>query len=191
MAPAAVVKPTAQAAVAFVKVKPPAQDLQIRGLNITVFDPAVRSNLIHFNTLPVGSRGGQQEYDFIKRAYKAAVSAQLKAPKLSTFDFEKQKSAVSTLLTAVAGLAPVGDVALEWKKLPKNAVLPPKTVTPGVAATFVDKPVATHGELTAAEIEAVLDGATKQNLKDFLATAGQNRRSERVHTLIRKAILRS
>lgn len=174
-----------------VKIKLPSTYLRILELNIPVFDPTVQSSLLKFSNLPAIARGGQQEYDLIKRAYKAALSSQIKNPALATPDFEKQKAGVYALFVKSTGFTPANASVPEWKQLPRNAVTAVKTVTLPSAAPTTSRPSISHGELTAREVEAILDAATRQNLQDFLATALQNRRSERAHTLVRKAVLRS
>jgi hypothetical protein len=59
--------------------------------------------------------------------------------------------------------------------------------TPGVANSFT----ATQQGLTPAEIESIRAEATKKNLKTFNETNPQNRFSNNVYLLVKKAVLHS
>lgn len=85
----------------------------VKNLGINVFDVVVRSNLQHFIELTPIEQEGPQGYDFIKRAYRAALSSQEKNSKLPQLQFDAQKAHLSALLEKFAGVPPINGKALE------------------------------------------------------------------------------
>lgn len=82
----------------------------INCLDLNVFDPAVRDNLQKYCKLAPQERVGQQGYDFVRRAYKAAISCHERNPNLPQLQFEKQKAALVPYLTRLGGVVPTATV---------------------------------------------------------------------------------
>lgn len=78
----------------------------IKDLKQSVFDSVVYINLQKYCSLLAKEKTGQQGYDFVRRAYKAALSSQERNPKLPQLQFEQQKAALVPLLTELGGTAP-------------------------------------------------------------------------------------
>lgn len=86
------------------KFKPPFKSYTIKPLNIVVFDDSVRSNLQQFTKLPDVDQKGSEGYEFVRRAYKAALSSQERTPALSQLQYEQQKIAVYPFLEKLGGV---------------------------------------------------------------------------------------
>lgn len=82
----------------------------INCLDLNVFDRAVRDNLQKYCNLAPQEREGQQGYDFVRRAYKAAISCHERNPKLPQLQFERQKAALVPYLTRLGGVVPTATV---------------------------------------------------------------------------------
>jgi len=95
------------------ELKPKFRGYRIRGLNITVFAPAVHRALEQFSNLSPTEQVSQPGYDLVRRAYKVALSSQESNPELLRAQFEAQRASVAAILTRLAGVAPESDVALE------------------------------------------------------------------------------
>lgn len=82
----------------------------IKDLKLCVFDTTVRSNLQQYYGLSAEEKAGEQGYEFIRRAYKSALSSQERNPKLPQPEFEQQRALLVPLLTQLGGVAPSGSV---------------------------------------------------------------------------------
>lgn len=82
----------------------------IKDLKQCVFDTIVRSNLQQYYSLSAEEKAGEQGYEFIRRAYKSALSSQERNPKLPQPEFERQKTLLVPILTQLGGVAPSGSV---------------------------------------------------------------------------------
>lgn len=69
-----------------------------------VFDDSVRSNLQRFTKLPTADQEDSEGYEFVRRAYKAALSSQERAPELPLLQYEQQKAAVYPFLEKLGGV---------------------------------------------------------------------------------------
>lgn len=73
----------------------------------------MRTNLQHFYKLPVTERSSEAGYDFIKRAYKAALSSQEKNPELPQLQFDLQKRLLAPILEESGGVPLIDEKVLE------------------------------------------------------------------------------